>query len=114
MAVHTCKLEESGSSIRCSWPKSAVKIKVGDTVKFVSEYGNVRLEFGDDCPFLADKITSVVAFYVKKGAPLSLKVKRLGRGKSYHFLCTKGEPALWDPKHDPKAGGDVPPSKPPG
>ncbi len=114
MAVYTCSLEVSGSKVLTTWSKNAAKIKIGDSVKFVSKYGNVRLEFAKDCPFFPDKIGSVVAFFVKGETPVSLKVKRLGRGKLYPFLCVKGEASSWDPKANPEAGGEIPPSKPPG
>lgn len=113
MAVHTCTLKVTGSTVSSTWSKNAHKMAVGDSVKYVSEYGDVRLEFGEDCPFLPEKIKTVVAFFVKGKTPVTLKVKRLARGKRYHFLCLPGSAGLWDAKNA-SSGGDVPPSKPPG
>lgn len=109
MATHTCTLKVSGPSVVSTWSNNAHKMKIGDTVKFVSGYGNVRLEFANDCPFLTDKIPTVTAFFVKSDTPLSLKLKRLPRGKRYHFLCMPGEAGSWNPNGG-TWGDDVPPS----
>lgn len=109
MAIHTCTLEKEGSVVHTSWSKNALKMKEGDSVKFVSEYGDVRLEFsGDCCPFLVDKVNGTVAFYALGKAPLTLKVKKVGRGKKCKFVCLPGSPTPWTGE----SGGQVPPTHP--
>lgn len=109
MAIHTCTLEKEGSVVNTTWSKNALNVKVGDSVRFVSEYGDVRLEFqGDLCPFVEDKFKTTIAFYVSDKAPLALKVKRLARGKICKVVCLSGSPTPWTGQ----SGTTVPPTHP--
>jgi hypothetical protein len=87
-------------------------MKVGDTVRFTSQYGRVRLDFQEDCPFFAEKMSGgTVAFFIDDKAVLALKVKRVPRGKQFIFVCTSdsGPVKPWPAN----GGGPIPPNDPP-
>lgn len=112
MATHKCLLKLVNKKVVPEWSRNAKKMQVGDTVRFTSGYGRVRLDFQEDCPFLPEKLPGgTVAFFLDSEATLGLKLKRLGRNKTYNFICTSdaGPVKGWPDN----GGGQIPPQDPP-
>lgn len=114
MAVFKCKLEVEPGKLIAEWKPGTVakKLKVGDTIQFISEYGSVNLIFFEDNPFLKKPIQGYVTYTTDGKKPLSLKVETRKKKTAYKFLCLPASPLPTWTKG--VVGDDVPKDDPPG